>query len=312
MNFVAQEHEICLTSSLDTFNSDNEVYLRIINASRNLVLLPKDPEIAKFSIPSPEQTNYLLPVEPAILAQQKFHKHTSQLLKDNNYNRQHRVKAQQSETFWLPTTETRERPDKLNGIEKTTFLQLQENREKEKLKHFSSNEDRVKFLKQILWESTLLTIEEKTQVEEFLVEYHDIFARHRLDVGRNDVFKVKFTPEYERPVYTQSPPTPIHIRDELQIELALLQHFGIIKTLPFSQFLSPIFAHMKASGKLRPLIDLRNINHLIRHDYDANNFPSFRRWCPPSRKRIFLQIGLLASPLYSADGRSTVHSNAGI
>ena len=299
MNFVAQEHEICLTSSLDAFNSDNEVYLGIINASPNLVLLPEDLKIAKFSILTPEQANYLLPVEPAILAQQKFHKHNSQLLKDNNYNRQHRVKAQQSETFWLPTTETRERPDKLNGIEKTTFLQLQEIREKEKLKHFSSNEDRVKFLKQILWESTLLTIEEKTQVEEVLVEYHDIFARHRLDVGRNDVFKVKFTPEHERPVYTQSPPTPINIRD-------------VIKTLPFSKYLSPIFAQMKASGKLRPLIDLRNINHLIGHDYDANNFPSFRRWCPPSRKKIILQIGLLASPLYFANGRSTVHSNAGI
>ena len=124
-----------------------------------------------------------------------------------------------------------------------------------------------------MWESTLLTIEEKTQFEEVLVEYHDIFARHRLHVDRNDVFKVKLTPEHERPVYTQSPPTPIHIRDELQIGLALLQYYGIIKTLPFSKYSSPIFAQRKPSGKLRLLIDLRKINHLIRHDYDANNFP---------------------------------------
>ena len=224
LNSVEQEHEICLTSSLDTFNSDNEVYLGIINASPNLVLLPKYLKIAKFSILTTEQANFLLPVEPAILAQQKFHKHISQLLKDNNY-RQHRVKAQQSKTFWFPTPETCERPDELNGIEKTIFLQLQEFREKEKLNPFSSKEDRVEFLKQFLWESTLLTIEEKTQLE-VLVEYHDIFARHRLDVGRNDVFKVKLTPEHERPVYTQSPPTPIHIRDELQIELALLQYYA--------------------------------------------------------------------------------------
>ena len=124
-----------------------------------------------------------------------------------------------------------------------------------------------------MWESTLLTIEEKAQLEEVLVEYHDIFARHHLDVGRNDIFKVKLTPEHERPVHTQSPPTPIHIRDELQIELALLQYYGIIKTLPFSKYSSTIFVQRKPSGKLRLLIDLRKINHLFRHDYDANNFP---------------------------------------
>ena len=137
----------------------------------------------------------------------------------------------------------------------------------------NSEDDRKTFLSQFQWTDTLLSSEERSQLEEILVQYNDIFARHRLDVGRNDEFKVKLTPEHDRPVYTQSAPTPIHIRDELQTELALLQYYGIITTLPFSKYSSPIFAQRKPSGKLRLLIDLRKINHLIRHDYDTNNFP---------------------------------------
>jgi hypothetical protein len=52
-----------------------------------------------------------------------------------------------------------------------------------------------------------------------------------------------------------------------------MQYYGIITTLPFSKYSSPIFAQRKPNGKLRVLIDLRKINHLIRHDYDTNNFP---------------------------------------
>ena len=57
------------------------------------------------------------------------------------------------------------------------------------------------------------------------------------------------------------------------VELALMQHYGIITPLPYSKYCSPIFAQRKPSGKLRLLIDLRRINHLIRHDYHQNNFP---------------------------------------
>ena len=50
------------------------------------------------------------------------------------------------------------------------------------------------------------------------------------------------------------------------------QYFGLI-TLASSKYSSLLFAHRKPSGKLRLLMDLRGINHLIRHDYDSNNFP---------------------------------------
>ena len=34
--------------------------------------------------------------------------------------------------------------------------------------------------------------------------------------------KIKLIPEHYFPIYTQSPPTPIHRRDEMHIELALM------------------------------------------------------------------------------------------
>ncbi len=92
-------------------------------------------------------------------------------------------------------------------------------------------------------------------------------------MGINNEFKVKLTPEHDKPIYAQSLPTPINLKVDLAVELALMQYFGLITTLPFSKHYSPIFAQKKPNGKLRILIDLRRINHLLRHDYDRNNYP---------------------------------------
>ena len=32
-------------------------------------------------------------------------------------------------------------------------------------------------------------------IEDLLVQFHDIFARHRFDIGMNEDFKVKLTPK---------------------------------------------------------------------------------------------------------------------
>ena len=50
-----------------------------------------------------------------------------------------------------------------------------------------------------------------------------------------------------------------------------MHRYGIITTLPFSKYASPIFAQRKPNGKLRLLVDLRKINALIADDYINNN-----------------------------------------
>ena len=80
------------------------------------------------------------------------------------------------------------------------------------------------------------------QIEALLVEFHDIFARHRFDIGVNEEFTVKLTPKDESLAYSQSLPTPINLKEDILVELTLLHKYGIITTLPFSKYASPIFA----------------------------------------------------------------------
>ena len=103
------------------------------------------------------------------------------------------------------------------------------------------------------------------------MDFHDIFARHRFDIGINTEFKVQLTPLDNRLAYSQSFPAPINLRDDILVELSLLHKYGIIITLPFSKYASLIFAQRKPNGKLRLLVDLRKFNTLIADDYINNN-----------------------------------------
>ena len=89
----------------------------------------------------------------------------------------------------------------------------------------------------------------------------------------NEEFMVKLTPKDDSPAYSQSLPAPIYLKGDILVELALLHKYGIITTLPFSKYASPIFAQKKPNGKLRLLVDFRKINNLLSDDYINNNHP---------------------------------------
>ena len=125
----------------------------------------------------------------------------------------------------------------------------------------------MKFLN-FKWEDSLLSPAQKLQFKEILVKNNTIFARHRFDIGMNSDFKVKLTPQHEEPVSSQRLPTPTNLKDDLLVELALMQEYGIIiTTFLHSKHSSQIFAPRKPNGKLRILVDLGRINHLIKNDY---------------------------------------------
>ena len=92
-----------------------------------------------------------------------------------------------------------------------------------------------------------------------------------MDNGMNLELKVKLTPKDDKAVYSQTLPIPIHLKEDLTVELALMHKYRIITVLPFSKYASPIFARRKPNGKLRPLVNLRKINSLIADDYNKNN-----------------------------------------
>ena len=80
----------------------------------------------------------------------------------------------------------------------------------------------MKFLKRFDWTDTLLSEIEKHTVENILVEYRGKFATHRIDIGMNTEFKVRLTPKVFKAVYNQSLWTPIHLKEDLIAEFALM------------------------------------------------------------------------------------------
>ena len=149
---------------------------------------------------------------------------------------------QQDNTFWFPTPESPGTPEDHTPIQTRILKELNELKDKEKLNPQESTESRTKYLKRFDWTDTLLTETEKQAIEDILVDYHAIFARHRTDILMNTEFKVKLTPKDDKAVYSQSLPMPIHLKEDLIVELALIHKYGIVTVLPFSKCASPIFA----------------------------------------------------------------------
>ena len=125
---------------------------------------------------------------------------------------------QQDNTFWFPTPENPGKPEDYTPIQTRMLNELNELKDKEELNPQESTKSQNKFLERFDCTDTLLTETEKQAIEDILVDHHDIFARHRMDIGMNTEFKVKLTPKGDKAVYSQSLPMP---KEDLIVELAL-------------------------------------------------------------------------------------------
>ena len=282
--------DLCVTSALVKVDEDGKLPVGLLNISGADVTLHTKTAVGKLKILSPQQLEFLTMIDPQVLAVARKHAKDRDDLDAiitalyqldvegptrGSLNLLHDDASPPvvGREFWFATPETCDDPSGLSEIEKEIYNTIKKFKKLEELDPNTSPEARRDFLAKFNWENSILTPEERELVEEQLVKYQHIFSRHRLDIGFNSEFKVKLTPEDERAVYSQGHPTPVHLRKEMLIELSLMQYYGIITTLPFSKHASPIFAQRKSNGNLRILIDLRRVNHLIRHDYDSHNFP---------------------------------------
>ena len=261
---------IFITASLSTVNN-NAIGYQIINFSELPYTITLDTHLADFKILTPEQIKHVQPVDPALLSFMIQHEETTEvyineLLKVPQPN-------PEQETYWFPTPEEPGDPTTYTPIQQRIYNELLELKQLKKLNPHDNETSRTEFLSHFDWSDTTLNPDERQEIEEILIEFHDIFARHRFDIGINREFKVKLTPNDDRPAYSQSLPTPINLKDDITVELALLHKYGIITTLPYSKYASPIFAQRKPNGRLRLLVDLRKINNLINEDYVNNNHP---------------------------------------
>ena len=156
---------------------------------------------------------------------------------------------QQNNNFWFPTPENPGKSKDHTPIQTQILKKLIKLKDKEKLNPQESTESRKKFLKQFDWTDTLLTETRKHGYEDILVNYHDFFARHRMDNGSNTEFKVELTPKDDKAVYSQNLPMPSHLKKDLFVEIVLMNNYGSITVVPFSKYASPIFAQRELNGK---------------------------------------------------------------
>ena len=270
-DLLHEEGDITFCPALVTLN-DGNILIPVNNFTDHPYKLKKGLHIANFSVMTPEQMKYVKPVDPASTwhllqnDQEQAAQYVSSLIKTNR-------NPQNSENYWFPTPENPGNPEEHTPIQKLILRELQALQDLETLDPTKDEESRAKFLENFDWKDSTLTPEEKEKIEELLVEFHDIFARHRFDIDMNEDVKVKLTPKDDSPAYSQSLPAPINLKEDILVELAMLHKYGIITTLPFSKYASPIFAQKKPNGKLRLLVDLRKINNLISDDYINNNHP---------------------------------------
>ena len=117
---------------------------------------------------------------------------------------------------------------------KRNLKELIELKEKEELNPQESTESRTKFSARFDWTDRLLTETEKQASGDIPVDYHDSFATDRTDIGMNMEFEVKLTPKDNEVVYSQQLPMPIHLKEDLIVELVLMHDYGIITVLPLS------------------------------------------------------------------------------
>ena len=250
---------------------EKRIAVRVTNTTESPYLINKHTEIVELSVVTPEQSKHIKPVDMAILSMipqddPDLTAYLNELLMTNK-------PEQQNDTFCFPTHENPGKLEDHTPTQTRILKELNELEDKEKLNPQESTQSRKDFLKRFDWTDTLLTETEKQAIENIVVEYHDIIARHIMDIGMNTEFKVKLTPKDDKAVYSQSLPMPIHLKEDLIVELALMHKYGIITVLHFSKYASPIFAQRKPNGKLRLLVDLRKINSLIADDYTNNNHP---------------------------------------
>ena len=222
---------LLISQSMSTI-IDKRIAVRVTNTTESPYLIKKHTQSAEFSVVTPEQSKHIKPVDMAILSM--IPQGDPDLTANLNELLRTSKPEQQDNTFWFPTPENPGKPEDHTPIQTRILKELNELKDKEKLNPQEGTESRNKLLKRFEWTDTLLIEMEKQAIEHLLVEYHDIFARHRMDIGMNTEFKVKLTPKDNKAVFSQSLPMPILLNEDLSVELALMHKYGIITVLPFS------------------------------------------------------------------------------
>ena len=196
--------------------------VQISNFLDYLYTLKRITHFANFSVLTPEQTKHIRPVNPTSVrhllnnSQDDAIHYMNSLLKTSKGN-------EVNETYWFPTPQNPGNEKEHTPIQTRILNELRELEQIEKLNPLENTNSRNQFLSNFNWTVSTLQPEAEQAVENLLVKFHDIFARHRFDIGINTEFKVQLTLLDNRPAYSQSLPAPINlVQDDILVELVLI------------------------------------------------------------------------------------------
>ena len=217
-----EENDITFCAAIITLD-EGTTRVHVNNFTDQPYELKKGMHIANFSVMTPEQMKHVRPIDPVS---------TWHLLKENEEDAVHYISSllkanrnnDQYEQYWFPTPENPGDEASHTPIQKRILRELRSLQEAESLNPQEDEESRQKFLSNFDWKDSMLQQQEIKQIEALLVEFHDIFARHRFDIEMNEEFTVKRTPKDDSPAYSQSLPTPIHLKEDTRVELASLRY----------------------------------------------------------------------------------------
>ena len=242
-NAITEDGDFAFCAALVTLTQGQLAFL-VNNFTDHSYTLKRGSHISNSSVLTPEQRKFVEPVDPAT---------TWHLLQDSPENAAFHasslIKSTKPEDFkenyWFPTPEDSGDPQLHTPIQPLILKEIQNFQELGKLNPQDDPESRQLFFSNFDWTDSILQQNEIACIEDLLVEFHDILAGHRFDIGMNEEFKVKLTPKADSPANSQNLPTPINLMEDILVEFALLHGFGTITTLPFSKNASPSFAQQK-------------------------------------------------------------------
>ena len=182
-NNLTDDGDIAFCAALVTL-TNGQVSVHLNNFTDSPYTLKRGTQVANFTVLTPEQMKYVKPIDPVT---------TWHLLQANPENAAHYasslIKSTRSkevkENFWFPTPEDPGDPHHHTPIQKRILSELVNLQELEKLNPQDDPESRRQLLSNFDWTDSMLQPAEIACIEDLLVEFHDMFARHRFDLSRD-------------------------------------------------------------------------------------------------------------------------------
>ena len=172
--------EIALTSSLSTIDEKGKILISTINISDHYVHIKADTLIASFEILNQSQADRLINIDPQLIALAKIRDPNdletglNQLVLVDLSNQKTRLSPEYNK-LWFPTPKTCSNPEILPPLHREIYEQIKHFQSLAKNDPKNDCDQKEKFLQNFKWENSVLTPEQKVEVEKLLVEFSDIF-----------------------------------------------------------------------------------------------------------------------------------------